>query len=145
MKLNFIKRLIMQKLIELVCSYFNITVNEFWVTRKRSNCDARKIVQLIAHENGMKITEIGILFNQHHSTIIHNLKQSVNFLEIDENFKNAYAYIKSKNVDLTVKSLKKQISTDELKALIELSFKAGQNNEVVKKQNLVKLYCEGLC
>ncbi len=134
----------MKTLIENTCAYFAIEKEDFFLLRNRSCCDARKLVQLILFEQGTRITELAMMFDCHHTTIIHAVRQAKAYLEVDQYF--AAAYKKIKEQQETLEKLiqepfsKKSLSFYEIKALIESAYKAGQAQDEIRKERLVRLY-----
>jgi hypothetical protein len=72
--------------------------------RDRRNCDYRKLTMLILwlvygshpHTGGhrqpgrLTVTRIGRIFNRKHSDVIHQIKQALNLIETDKQFKQKF-------------------------------------------------------
>ena len=87
------KKITNEKILKIVNAHFNIDVRED--TRRRQVVDARSICYKILKDDGFSLTNIGIFFGKHHSTIIYSLKQFEHTIVYDLNLK--LLYIKCRN------------------------------------------------
>lgn len=132
----------MDQVIQLVCEQFKISYEGFWKERTREHCDARKLVQFIYHKKGgMRITEIAMIFDCHHTTVIHAIRQAENYIEVDPCFAKVYKTLMDQETTINPPVLaRKYITVAELKAIVYQAYKAGLAKDEARKNRLISLY-----
>lgn len=77
---------------KVVCSEFNITEDELkGKLRKRSFVDARHICfQFLKSETKLSLSQIGVIYNRNHATVLHGIENSNNMNSTDFIYKERY-------------------------------------------------------
>lgn len=82
-------------ILETVASYFGIEARFFWhKTRKKEVVEMRHIaIYFIRNYTKMTVTQIGVIFQRDHTSILHAIHQVSNLMQSDPEYKKHIEYL----------------------------------------------------
>lgn len=74
--------------IDIVLNYYNVKYDDlFTKSRNFDILDARRSICWILNRDGFSLPSIALIFNNNHTTIMHNIKAINDLLSVDKSFK----------------------------------------------------------
>lgn len=77
------------RIIEQVCLHFDLPISQVYLkSRVKDIIEARSIIMYLMHKYlRMSSTDVGIVFNKDHATVLHACKKVSGFMDVDKNYR----------------------------------------------------------